>query len=348
MKAQQGKIIGGTSCYGYDYSKEDQQLYINPATSKVVKRIYEMYIEGMGTSKIARKLTEEGIITATGKNTWNEGTITHILRNERYKGDLLIGKYFSVDPITKKAKKNRGERDSYYITNHHEPIIDEATWNKVQNIMKERAKPWNNKTDDDFNNVYAFSGKLVCGICGRGLTRNNNESTRNPKYYCDSTRRVGRYACKDSKMVDEEMLKKAFMQMVIKLRRKIKLDDKFSSIVRTRVGYARKRILNLDDLDEYKFIQDIADELLKYAIIGDRTETGKCRPYVVRFILKTEEDTLFSQYKKESTNLYRILEFDSHQIFHYFEPDKTGKTRQVYVDKIKVTCEVDLGDIDGD
>lgn len=72
MKAQQGKIIGGTSCYGYDYSKEDQQLYVNPETSKIVKRIFGMYIEGMGTSKIAKALTKEGIITSTGKTTWNK------------------------------------------------------------------------------------------------------------------------------------------------------------------------------------------------------------------------------------------------------------------------------------
>ena len=344
MRAQQGRIVGGTSCYGYDYSKKDKQLYINPETSKVVKKIFKLYIEGNGTSKIAKQLTEEGIPTAKGNKVWNEGTITHILRCERYIGDLLIGKYFSIDPITKKARKNRGERDQYYITNHHEPIISKEDWNKVQEIMKARAKPWANKKDSDFNKSYAFSGKFICGFCGRGLTRDRNYSMRNPKYYCDSTRRVSKDKCPDSKMIDEEMLKLSFMQMVIKLRRKIKIDDKFAKIVKTRLAYSRKKLLNREDLNEEKFEQELVDSILKYAIVGDKTETGKCRPYVIRFILKTEEDTLFPTYKKESINLYKILEFDSHQIFYYFKEDKNGKPRQVFGDKIKTTCEVDLGD----
>ena len=344
MKVQQGKMIGSTFCYGYDYNKKDKKLYVNPETSKIVKRIFKMYLEGNGTYKIAEKLTEEGIPTAKGNKVWNEGTITHILRNERYKGDLLLGKYFSSDPITKRAKKNRGERDQYYVRNHHEAVIDEDTWNKVQKIMKERAKPWANKTDADFNNRYAFSGKMICGFCGKTMTRSNSDSLRNPKYYCDSNRRNQDLGCPDSKMIDEEMLKLAFMQMAIKLRRKIKLDDKFAKIVKTRIGYARKRILNRDDLDENKYDQDLSDDILKYVIVGDKTETGKVRPFVLRFILKTEEDTLFSHYKKESINLYKILEFDSHQIFHYFKEDKYGKLKQIYVDKIKTTCEVDLGD----
>ena len=150
----------------------------------------------------------------------------------------MIGKYFSIDPITKKARKNRGERDQYYITNHHEPIISKEDWDKVQEIMKARSKPWANKTDSDFNKTYPFSGKLVCGFCGRGLTRDSNDSMRNPKYYCDGTRRVSRDHCPDSKMIDEEMLKLAFMQMVIKLRRKIKIDDKFAKIVKTKSTYS--------------------------------------------------------------------------------------------------------------
>ena len=94
------------------------------------------------------------------------------------------------------------------------------------------------------------------------------------------------------------------MQMVIKLRRKIKIDDKFAKIVKTRLAYSRKKLLNREDLNEEKFEQELVDSILKYAIV----------------------------------------EFDSHQIFYYFKEDKNGKPRQVFVDKIKTTCEVDLGD----
>jgi len=344
MKSQQGKIIGSTSCYGYDYDKEQKQFFVNPKTSKIIKKIFQLYLEGNGTYKIAKILTKEKLPTAKGNTTWNEGTITHILKNERYKGDLLNGKYYSSDPITKKPKKNKGERDQYYIKNHHEPIIDRDTWDKVQKVMKERANRVGNKRDEDFNVRYPFSGIFICGFCQKSLIRNNCKTMRNPKYYCESSYRNINKVCTESKMIDEEIIKKVFMEMVIKLRRKIKLDDKFPKKVKDKISPTRKILLNREDLNEKKYEQQLVNQIIKYGIVGEVSDSGKAKPYVIRFILKTAEDLIFTDYKRESINLYKLLEFNSFNILYYFEKDRNGKPKQIFVDKIKVTCEVDLGE----
>ena len=347
MKAQQGKIVGSTFCYGYDYDKEIKNWHINPETSKIIKRIFELYLEGNGTLKISKILTKEKLPTAKGNYIWNEGTITHILRNERYKGDMLIGKHYSVDPLTKKAKINRGEREQYYIKNHHEPIIDRDTWDKVQEVMKERAKRLSHKKLEDFNIKYAFSGMFICGFCGRPLIRLDNNTMRNPKYYCDLALRTNLGECKESKMIDEEILKDISMNMIIKLRKKIKLDDKFNSTVKEKISYVRKLLLNRDDLSENKFNQELVNQIIKYGIVGERTESGTAKPFIIRFIIKTVEDTIFTDYKRESINLYKLLEFNHDTIFYYIDKDRHGDLKQHFVTKIKITCEVDIGENDG-
>ncbi len=344
IRAQQGKIVGGTSCYGYIYNKEKKTLEINPVTSEVVKRIFKLYLEGNGTAKIARYLTEDEIPTAMGNKQWEEGVITKILRNEKYKGDLWNCKFYSPNPMARKSVRNKGERESYYIKNHHEAIIDEETWENVQKEMNRRASKFGEIVKRDFNVRYPFSGKFICGFCGKSFSRDNAVSLRNPKYYCRGTLKARMGTCTESKMIDEEILKKIFMQMAIKLRRKIKIDDKFPIPVKHYLKHARKILLNRDDLKENKIDGQLVKDIIKYGVIGERKENGKADPFVVRFILKTEEDIVLRITSKKSKNLYKIIEFDSHNILYYFAPDKKGKLRQVFVENIKVTCEVDLGD----
>ncbi len=339
MKAKNGGIIGSTFCYGYDYNKETKNFEINPETSEVVKKIYELYLSGYGTSKIAKYLTEKNIPTAKGKAIWNEGTITHILRCEKYIGDLLLGKFYSTDPVTKKARKNRGERDQYYIHDHHPAIIDKETWNKVGDEMNRRLLPHLKNDITEYQKKYAFSSKFVCGYCGKTMKRFFQDTCRNAKYYCSTSLDGYASLCPNSKMMDEEITKKAFMQMAIKLRRKIKLDDKFSDLLRKRIGYVRKVLLNKDNLDSSKYDSELFSKIIKYGVVGEDN-----KPFTIKFILNTEEDLLFKINKKESKNLYRLIEFTSNQIFYYMEKTKSGKTKQVFVSSFTVICEIDLGE----
>ncbi len=99
---------------------------------------------------------------------------TEIIKNEKYKGDILMGKTFTLDPISKRRLDNFGEEDQFYIRDHHEAIISEEMFEKAQEILKRRAKPRRLGTDgkrEKFSRKYAFSCMLECGFCGGTLTR---------------------------------------------------------------------------------------------------------------------------------------------------------------------------------
>ena len=86
---------------------------------------------------IARELNEQGIMTIKG-NPWVSSSVMGIINNEKYKGDILLGKTFTVDPISKRRLENLGEEDRYYIHDHHEPIISEEMFARAQEIRSRR------------------------------------------------------------------------------------------------------------------------------------------------------------------------------------------------------------------
>src|SRR3712207_5399433 len=88
---------------------------------------------------IAKGLREEGVPTVAG-GTWRDSTILRILKNEKYKGDALLQKYYTLDHLRKKKVKNNGEVESYYIEDDHVPIVSREEWETVQEEIKKRAK----------------------------------------------------------------------------------------------------------------------------------------------------------------------------------------------------------------
>lgn len=103
-----------TKFLGYDKG-EDGNLVIDEKQAKIVRRIYTDYLDGKGTNRIARELENEGIKGWNGKAKWYESTIRKMLSNEKYKGDALLQKTYTVDFLTKKRVENNGEVPQYYV-----------------------------------------------------------------------------------------------------------------------------------------------------------------------------------------------------------------------------------------
>ena len=123
----------------YGYYMEDHQLIIIPEEAKVIKRIFKLYLSGLGMEAICKRLNQDGI--PSPKNTkWRPGVIYNIIRNEKYTGDMLLQKFHTVDCLTKFKRVNRSELPQYYLEDTHEPIIDKTTFNKVQEEIARRAK----------------------------------------------------------------------------------------------------------------------------------------------------------------------------------------------------------------
>lgn len=90
--------MGFNGCLGYDYHPEDKSITVNEEEAETVRLIFELYLQGYGTYTIARQLTEMGRINKKGGTTWTDSEILGIIKNEKYKGDLLMKKTFTVEP----------------------------------------------------------------------------------------------------------------------------------------------------------------------------------------------------------------------------------------------------------
>ncbi len=148
------------SFLGYRKGK-DGRPEIVPEEAEIVQKIYRWYLEGMTINTIAGKLTDTGILTPRGKTKWVVSTVRSILSNEKYKGDALLQKSWTVDYLTKKRKKNEGELAQYYVKDSHPAIIDPDTFDLVQYEIGRR--------NGIRNRIYSkspFSAKIICGHCG--------------------------------------------------------------------------------------------------------------------------------------------------------------------------------------
>lgn len=141
---------------------------IDPEGAEVVKRIYREYLEGASLLQIARGLEADSILTAAGKAKWRPETLKKILQNEKYIGDVLLQKTYTVDFLSKKRVKNNGIVPQYYVENSHEPIIPRDLFMQAQEEMVRRANLRSGKGGKKrvYSSKYALSSIVYCGYCG--------------------------------------------------------------------------------------------------------------------------------------------------------------------------------------
>ncbi len=133
-RMKSGKVVlNHTQFLGYTKGK-DGVLRVIPEEAEIVRKIFDLYIHGNGVRKIKRYLEEHGIKTVTGKAEWSTSTIDRMLSNEKYIGQVLMQKTFTPDFLTGRQIKNRGQLEMVQIENAHEPIIDQETFDKVQEM----------------------------------------------------------------------------------------------------------------------------------------------------------------------------------------------------------------------
>lgn len=157
-----GKVSFAYSRFlGLDKDKETGKIVVVPEQAETVKLIFKLFLEGMTPHSIAAELTERGIKTPSGKDVWNQQTVRRMLSNEKYKGDALLQKEFTVDFLQKKMKKNEGEVPQYYVEGNHEAIISPAVFDTVQAELVKRKRGGTR-----YSGVSIFSNKIKCGDCG--------------------------------------------------------------------------------------------------------------------------------------------------------------------------------------
>ena len=199
----------------------DGKPEIVPEEAETVKLIYTMFLDGHSMKNIALILHVKGIHTKTGSTEWRTNTITRILQNEKYVGDALLQKTFTSDCITHKVVKNHGERPMYLVTNHHDPIIDRDTYNRVQQELARRnsKRKISDKTVTEqgkYSSKYALSELLICGHCGTPYRR-TTWAARGKKqivWRCLSRLEHGKKYCPDSPTIKEEQLHRGILRAI--------------------------------------------------------------------------------------------------------------------------------------
>ena len=227
---KRGEFVGKAECFGYKWNKELKTLEVYEEQAEVVRQIFNWYADGIGTRTIANKLNEKGYKTYTGKNFTQQG-VREMISNEKYVGDLLCQKYYVISPITHKKQRNYGEKEQYYVRNHHTPIISREVWDKCQEILSKRSEkiiPEGKSHSSKFTNKYAFSSKIECGICGTNYARRvsgkKKDGTQNVYWSCYH-KVVNKKNCPHSITLREEILEEMFIQVynaVITKRHKTK------------------------------------------------------------------------------------------------------------------------------
>lgn len=202
-----GKVSFAYSRFlGLDKDKETGKIVVNPEQAETVKLIFRLFLEGKTPHAIALHLTAQGIKTPGGKDMWNQQTIRRMLSNEKYKGDALLQKEFTVDFLQKKLKKNEGEVPQYYVEGNHEAIISPAVFDLVQEELAKRSK---GKTR--YSGATIFSNKIRCADCGSwygSKVWHSTDSYRKTIYRCNN--KYEGTKC-ETPYVTEEDVKAAFV-----------------------------------------------------------------------------------------------------------------------------------------
>ncbi len=220
-KFERGEVrVNTTKFMGYD-KDENGKLIINPEQAETVKFIYQKFLEGFSPESIAKYLNENDIPGWTGKANWYPSAIQKMLQNEKYKGDALLQKTFTVNFLTKKRSANDGQVNQYYVEDSHEAIIDKETWELVQ-LELARRKAFREEHQLNFyimqNKDNPFTSKVFCAECGSAFGRKNWTTSRGKRkvWQCNNRYKVkGLIGCQNNH-IDEGTLEKAVV-MAVKL-----------------------------------------------------------------------------------------------------------------------------------
>ncbi len=230
------------------YTCVDGEIVIVPEQAEVVRKIFDLYLQGLTLGQIKDYLEAQGIKTVTGKEIWDTKTIQRMLTNEKYKGDTMFQKTFTEDFMTGKKSKNIGQRNKYYVKDSHAAIVSAEIYDKVQEEMAKRARLVTSEdgtveiSGSKYNGKYFLGNLLVCGDCGASYRRRTERGK--VVWRCATRIEKGKDACPHSPTMDEGWIQDVLAEAVCEN------GGYDEGIIRNKV--ARIQIYNLYTMISYK------------------------------------------------------------------------------------------------
>ena len=307
----------------------DGKPEIVPEEAETIKLIYKLFLDGYSMTNIKKTLESKGILTAKGKRIWNESLISSILKNEKYVGDALLQKTYTLDCITHKVVRNHGERPMYLVTDHHAPIIDRDTYNRVQQELARRSsnRKISSKTTTEqgkYSSKYALSELLICGNCGTPYRR-TTWSARGKKqivWRCISRLEHGKKYCPDSPTIKEEQLHKAIIHAI---NNYYSCRNDIARILKANIGtvlecQGQEEIISIEN--RLKEIDQARNDLVNLIASGgcdeDKLDSEFAKLYQEEQQLNEQLETLKSQNKTSSetqAKLNKIMDMIENEKF---------------------------------
>ena len=191
---------------GYRY--ENGVYIVKPEEAEIVRGIFADYLSGMGIEAIMKKLNAQGIASRNG-NAWCRSSVSQVLKDYAYTGNLLLQTTFRENHITKKKLPNRGELPMYHAENTHEAIISMEDYQAVRAEMAHRSAKHNKTTHGPIK--YPFTSLIICGTCGKHYRRKVTRT--GPVWICSTFNIYGKAAC-PSKQIPEKTLEKVTAEVL--------------------------------------------------------------------------------------------------------------------------------------
>ena len=330
------------------YTKDENgHLIIDEEQAVIVRRIFREYLQGASLQNIARGLMADGIPTATGNKTWRGDGIRKILTNEKYMGDALLQKTYTVDVLTKKRVANNGIVPQYYVENNHEAIIPRELFMQVQEELQRRAhlRTEDGKTKRVYSSKYALSSIVYCGKCGdlfRRVAWKARGASYN-KWRCASRIEKGPKKC-DAEAISEKELQNAVVRAINKtlggreeflMQLQHNIEDVLSGDNTATLEYIDRRTAELQERlimcvsknTEYDTIANEIDALRekKATVLSKNAEQDMLRKRIneMRYFLQTQTSRI-TEYDELLVRrlIEKITVYDDKLIFEF----KSGMT----------------------
>jgi hypothetical protein len=201
---EEGKVrMSYGSFLGFE-KDDDGNIVINEREARIVKYIYSRYLQGLNPKAIAKELEYKVTPNVRGDVKWYGTTIRSMLKNEKYTGNSILQKTYSVDFLTKKRLINNGEIPKYYVENSHPAIISQAQFDLVQEEFQKGCAYPNRSTSANL-----FSNRIVCGTCddlfGRKIWH-SNDKYRRVVWQCNDKYK-GEVKCDNVHLSEDEIYK---------------------------------------------------------------------------------------------------------------------------------------------
>ena len=262
---QQGQMTVNHNRFLGFTKDEKGQLIIEPDEAVVVKRIYREYLEGASLQQIGRGLEADSILTGAGKKKWRPESLQKILKNEKYIGDALLQKTYTVDFLEKKRVPNNGIVPQYYVENSHEAIIPRDLYMQVQEEMIRRANLHSGQERKKrvYSSKYALSSIVYCSKCGDIYRRIawNNRGKHSIMWRCCTRVEHGPGACAADTIQESELQNLVVRAINMALGKKDSMNDALQRNAETVLTGTDG--VPLDEIDVR--LEELQKELLKVA-----------------------------------------------------------------------------------